>query len=220
MGSQVKLKADRRQDTGKGVARKLRAAGKLPAVMYGAGEEALSLVLDAHDATILFNSISVENTIVNLQVEGESVPVPTLVREVQTHPYRPDILHVDFLRVQTGVEVELEVPLHLEGTPTGVKDQQGVLEQGIHELPIRCIPSAIPTELLVDVSGLSIGDSLSVGDIAVPEGVTILRDLDLTVCSVQAPSALASQDEDEDEDAEEPQVIGEAADEGEDTEEA
>jgi large subunit ribosomal protein L25 len=220
MGSQVKLKADRRQDTGKGVARKLRAAGKLPAVVYGAGEEALSLVLDAHEATILFNSISVENTIVNLEVEGESAPMATLVREVQTHPYRPDILHVDFLRVQTGVEVELDVPLHLEGVPVGVKDQHGVLEQGIHELPIRCIPSAIPNELVVDVSGLSIGDSLSVGDISVPEGVTILRDLDLTVCSVQAPSALASQDEDEEEGDEEPEVIGEAADEDEDTEEA
>jgi large subunit ribosomal protein L25 len=222
MGSQVKLKADRRQDTGKGVARKLRAAGKLPAVVYGAGDEALSLVLDAHDVTILFNSISVENTIVNLAVEGESAPMATLVREVQTHPYRPDILHVDFLRVQTGVEVELDVPLHLEGIPTGVKDQQGVLEQGTHDLPIRCVPSAIPNELVVDVTGLSIGDSLSVGDIAVPEGVTILRDLDLTVCSVQAPSALASQDDDEDEDEAdgEPEVIGESADEDEETGEA
>lgn len=218
MGVQVKLKAERRQDTGKGAARRLRAAGKLPAVVYGGGGDALSLTLDTHDAEILFHSISVENTIVNLEVEGEPAPVPSLVREVQTHPYRPDILHVDFLRVQTGVEVELDVPLHLEGVPVGVKDQHGVLEQGIHDLPIRCVPSAIPNELVVDVSGLSVGDSLTVGDIAVPEGVTILRDLDLTVCSVQTPSALASQDEDEDE--EEPEVIGEAADEDEDAEES
>jgi large subunit ribosomal protein L25 len=176
MGSQVKLKAEPRQDTGKGAARKLRAAGKLPAVVYGAGEDPLSLVLDTHDATLLFQSISVENTIVNLEVEGVKAPVPTLVREVQTHPYRPDVLHVDFLRVQTGVEVELEVPLQLEGTPVGVSDQDGVLEQGIHSLPIRCIPSAIPSVLTVDVSGLSIGDSLQVSDVPVPEGVTILRD--------------------------------------------
>jgi large subunit ribosomal protein L25 len=142
-------------------------------------------------------------------------PVPTLVREVQTHPYRPDVLHVDFLRVQTGVEVELEVPLQLEGTPVGVSDQDGVLEQGIHSLPIRCIPSAIPSVLTVDVSGLSIGDSLQVSDVPVPEGVTILRDETLTICSVQAPSALASQDEEAEEEAAEPEVIGEeAADEG------
>ncbi len=211
MGNQVKLKAEPRQDTGKGAARKLRAAGKLPAVVYGAGEDPLSLVLDTHDATLLFQSISVENTIVNLEVEGVKAPVPTLVREVQTHPYRPDVLHVDFLRVQTGVEVELEVPLQLEGTPVGVSDQNGVLEQGIQSLPIRCIPSAIPSVLTVDVSGLSIGDSLQVSDVPVPEGVTILRDPALTICSVQAPSALASQDEESEEEAAEPEVIGEEA---------
>jgi large subunit ribosomal protein L25 len=215
MGSQVTLKATPREETGKGVARKLRAVGKLPAVVYGAGEDALSLTLDAHDATILFRSISVDNTIVNLEVEGQSVPFATLVREVQTHPFRPDILHVDFLRVQTGVEVELDVPLHLEGTPVGVKDDGGVLEQGIHELPVRCVPSAIPTAFVVDVSALGIGDSLHVSDVPVTGEVTILRDLDLTICSVQIPSALKADDEEEEEaeDVGEPEVIGAEAEE-------
>lgn len=211
MGSQVTLKAARREESGKGVARKLRQEGKVPAVVYGAGEEALSLTLDTHDVSVLFHSISVENTIVNLEVEGHPVALPTLVREVQTHPFRPDILHVDFLRVQTGVEVELDVPLHLEGTPAGVRDEGGVLEQGIHELPVRCVPSAIPEAFVVDVSGLGIGDSLHISDVPVAEGVTILRDLELTICSVQIPSALKSDDEEE-EDVDavgEPEVIGE-----------
>lgn len=210
MSTQVTLKAERREDTGKGVARKLRAAGKLPAVIYGGDGENMSLVLDANDATHLFHSISVENTIVNLTVEGEAAPMPALVREIQTHPFRPDILHVDFLRIQTGVVVELEIPVELVGTATGVRDQGGVLEQTIYMLPVSCLPSAIPESIAADVSGLEINDSLHVGELAIPEGVEVLLDPARTVCSVQPPS-MAAVPEDEAEEAEEPEVIGEEA---------
>ncbi len=210
MSTQVTLNAERRDETGKGVARKLRAAGKLPAVMYGADGESVSLVLDANDTSHLFHSISVDNTIVNLEVGGEAVPVPTLIREIQTHPFRAEILHVDFLRIQTGVEVELDIPVELEGVPTGVKDQGGVLEQTIYMLPVSCMPAAIPDLIRVDVSGLEINDSLQVAELAIPEGVEVLLDPERTVCSVQPPSMAAiPEDEDEDED-EEPEVIGEA----------
>lgn len=210
MSTQVTLNAERRDETGKGVARKLRAAGKLPAVMYGADGESVSLVLDANDTSHLFHSISVDNTIVNLEVGGEAVPVPTLIREIQTHPFRAEILHVDFLRIQTGVEVELDIPVELEGVPTGVKDQGGVLEQTIYMLPVSCMPAAIPDLIRVDVSGLEINDSLQVAELDIPEGVEVLLDPERTVCSVQPPSMAAiPEDEDEDED-EEPEVIGEA----------
>lgn len=215
MGTQVTLKAQRREGTGKGRARKLRATGQLPAVVYGAGADTLSVTLDAHDTAHLFASISVDNTIINLEVEGESVPVPTLVRDVQTHPFRPDILHVDFLRVQTGVEVHLDVPVHLEGTPTGVKDQSGVLEQVIHSVPISCVPAAIPEALVADVSGLEIGDSLHVSDLVVPEGVTILLDLERTLCSIQAPTELEVEEEEEVDEELEPELVGEEAEEAE-----
>lgn len=212
MATNVTLKAERRTDAGKGVARKLRASGKLPAVVYGAAADTLSLVLDTHETSLLFSSISVDNTIVNLEVEGEPVPVPTLIREIQTHPHRPDLLHVDFYRVQTGVEVELHVPIHVEGTPTGVKDQGGVLEQSLHEAPVRCVPAAIPESFVVDVSQLEIGDALRLSDLEIPEGVTILLDLERTICSVQAPTVLAVEpDEAEEEvaEGEEPELIGE-----------
>lgn len=210
MSTQVTLNAERRDETGKGVARKLRAAGKLPAVMYGAEGESLSLVLDANDTSYLFHSISVDNTIVNLEVDGEAAPVPTLIREIQTHPFRAEILHVDFLRIQTGVEVELDIPLELEGIPTGVKDQGGVLEQTIYMLPVSCLPAAIPDMIRVEVAGLEINDSLQVADLDIPEGVEVLLDPTRTVCSVQPPSmAVMPEDEDEDED-EEPELIGEA----------
>jgi large subunit ribosomal protein L25 len=131
----------------------------------------------------------VDNTLINLELEGEKVPVLTLVREIQTHPARAKLLHVDFYRVQMDVEVELEVPLHLEGTAAGVKDG-GVLDQPIHDLPVRCLPSDIPESIHVDVSNLNIGDSLRVRDLVVPRGVTIMLDGDRTICSVQVPTKL------------------------------
>lgn len=208
MSTQVSLKVAPREGTGKGVARKLRAAGKLPAVVYGGDADTMAVTLDAHETEVLFYSISVENTIVNLDVEGEKAPVPSLVREIQTHPYKTEIVHVDFLRIQTGVEVELEVPVHLHNTPTGVKDQGGVLEQTVYMLPIRCVPAAIPDEVTWDVSGLEINDSLHVGELELPEGVTVLLDLERTVCSVQPPS-IAEVEVEEEPEAEELEALAE-----------
>ncbi|NNK63333.1 MAG: 50S ribosomal protein L25, partial [Gemmatimonadetes bacterium] len=127
------LKAEKRDATGKGVARKLRAAGRLPAVVYGQGEEALAITLDAAEAYHLFHSISVENTIVDLEVEGEKGSVQTLVREVQVHPFKSDLIHVDFYLLQKGVKVEVELPVHLNGTPLGVRSSGGILQQVIYE---------------------------------------------------------------------------------------
>jgi large subunit ribosomal protein L25 len=218
MATQVTLKAELRDTRGKGPARKLRAAGQLPAVLYGAGADPLALTLDAHDTHLLFHSISVDNTIVNLEVEGQKVPVPTLVREIQTHSIRPDVLHVDFLRIEMGVEVELEVPIHLIGTPKGVRDDGGVLEQSFHHLPIRCIPSDIPEEILADVSELEIGDSIHVRDLSVPDGVEILVEGDRMVCSVQAPTVLKSETEEEEDGDAEPEIVGEEGSDAEDSE--
>jgi len=190
MATQVTLQAGLREGRGKGPARKLRAAGKLPAVVYGTEAEPLALSLNTHEAQLLFHAISVDNTIVNLQIEGESAPVQTLVREIQTHPIRPDILHVDFLRIQMDVEVELDVPLHIHGTPRGVRDDGGVLEQPLHDLPIRCLPDRIPEEILVEVANLGIGDSVHVRDLALPEGVEVMLDGERMVCSVQIPTVL------------------------------
>ncbi len=206
MSTQVTLKAARRHDTGKGVARKLRAAGKLPAILYGGDKDSVPLAMDANETQLLFQSISVENTIVNLKVEGAKAPVPSLIREIQVHPYKSEIVHVDFLRIQEGVEVELEVPIELTGTPTGVSDQGGVLEQTQYMLPVACVPDAIPEVIQIDVSGLSIGDSLQVENLTIPQGVRVLMDGELAICSVQAPSVAAAPEGETDE---EPTVVGE-----------
>jgi len=196
MSQHATLSANRREGTGKGVARKLRAGGRIPAVVYGGGMEAVSLTLDVREADRVFHSVSVENTILTLNIGegGESAQV--LVREIQTHSYKPIILHVDFMRVETGVALDLSIPIHLEGTPRGVKEDGGVLEHLIHDLAIRCIPSLIPEAAQVDVSGLEIGESLNVSDITLAAGVEILTDLELAICVVSAPRLAVEAEED------------------------
>lgn len=212
MSKNATLKADKRTDAGKGVARKLRTAGQIPGVVYGQGDDGLLLTLDALETSNLFNHISVENTIVNLEVEGEKAPIPTLVREVQVHPFRPDILHVDFYKIQEGVEVEVNVPLHLLGNAKGVKEQGGILQQIYHDLHLRCIPSKIPDEITFDVTEMVIGDQVVFSDLVLPEGVTADMEPDKTIAVLTPPR---QEEEELEADTEEPEVevIGEADDE-------
>jgi large subunit ribosomal protein L25 len=135
--------------------------------------------------------------------------VPTLVREVQAHPYRPEILHVDFLRVEKGVEVELTVPIVLLGTPRGVREEGGMLDHLVHEVAVRCIPSAIPERLTIDVTALEIGDSVQLDALEIPEGVTIMMDQNITLCAVHAPRAI--EEAEVQEEAEAPALIGDDA---------
>ena len=189
MASEVRLKATPREESRKGSNRKLRATGRVPAVVYGHNEKTRSVSLDAHELEVLFSKISVENTVIKLQIEGEKGDVQALVREVQSNPVRGDVVHVDFLQLHAGEQVDVEVPVHLVGTPAGVK-LGGVMDHQIHELPVRCLPAAIPESIEVDVSELQLGDSIHVGDLAIPEGVEVEMDAERTVCSVVAPAAL------------------------------
>ncbi len=199
MTTKTTLKAAKREDTGKGGARKLRQTGRVPAVLYGKDMDVMHLSVDAHDAMHLFHTISVENTLVDLKVEGVKDSFSTLVREIQTHPYKPDLVHIDFLRVQEGVTIEVEIPLHLVGTPVGVKHHGGVLEQIIHELPVRCIPSKIPESLEVDVSELDLDGSIHVEDLVVGEGVEIAIAPERTVCLVAVPRVVIEEAEEPEE---------------------
>ena len=152
------------------------------------------------------------------------------MREVQSHPYRNEVIHVDFYQVHAGEELEVDVPIRLEGVPAGVREDGGVLDHVIHELTVRCLPSKIPNVLTLDVSGLEIGDSLHVSDLPLPEGVTSMIDGERTVCGVAAPRIEEEPEVEEaaelegllegEEGAPEPEVIGKGGDagEGEDTE--
>jgi large subunit ribosomal protein L25 len=211
------LKAQPRAETGKEAAQKLRFQGRIPAVMYGKDMEPRGLSLDLKEAEYLFQRISVENTILDLEIEGDAEPSRTLIREIQSYPHKPGLLHVDFLRIQKGVAVEVEIPINLEGVPIGVRESGGILEQTLNEIRVKCIPSLIPEEYSLDVTGMGIGDSLKVSDLDLEEGVDILVDAERTICSVQVPKVVAADEEAEDEELEEGMEEAEAdaaADEG------
>jgi large subunit ribosomal protein L25 len=177
------LKASRRDAGGKGVARKLRGTGRVPAVLYGHGDRTERLSVDAHELDLLLHHVNAENTLIGLDVEGQRSDV--LIREIQRHPYRPQVLHVDFLQVHGDELIKLDIPVRLVGTPVGVRDEGGVLDQVLYSLHVECLPGNIPDAAEVDISGLGIGDSVRVGDIRIPN-VTIPMDADLPVASVLA----------------------------------
>ena len=204
------LAASRRHETGKGVARRLRAAGQVPAILYGKDQEPISLTLNAQEALSLFHSISVENTIVNVQIDDDKEELETLVREIQMHPFRPDIVHVDFYCIERGVALEVEIPANYNGTPQGVRDG-GVLEVILHEFRVRCLPSMIPESIEIDISHLDIGDSVHVNEVSMAEGVELLTDPGQTACLVSAPRV---EEEPEEEELEEG-LEGEEGEEGE-----
>ena len=186
-----------RSETGKGVARKLRRSGRVPGVIYGGGASPVLVSMAAREALSLFQSISVENTILQLSVDDREAE-RALVREVQVHPCRTELLHVDFLRVQRGVAIEVHVPVHLTGIPEGVK-LGGVLEQVLHDIVVKCIPSKIPPSIEVDVTELGAGEVVRAGDLEMPEDVDILSDPDLTVCAVVAARVEEEEEEEEEE---------------------
>ena len=191
MSANAELTARRRSETGKGAARKVRAAGLVPAVIYGKDLDATPLTVDAQEASHLFHSISVDNTIVNLRIDDEAEETETLVREIQMHPFRPEILHVDFYRLQRGVAVEVDIPINYTGTPEGVR-QGGNLEMILHELRVKCVPSKIPEDVEIDTSALEIGTSIHAGDVEIGEGIELLTDPVQTLCLVAVPKVDAA----------------------------
>ena len=208
MTKTTQLKARPRVETGKEIARRLRTEGRIPAVLYGKGMEARGLSLDLQETEYLFHHIQVENTIIDLQIEGEAEPVQTLIREIQVLPHKPGLLHVDFLRIQKGVAVEVEIPVHLEGVPRGVREHGGILEHQITELRVRCIPALIPDVVSLDVSQLDLGDSLHVSDVKMEEGVEILLESERTICTVAVPRVVVAAEAGEAEEEAEGEVPG------------
>ncbi len=177
------LTANVRAETGKGAARKIRQAGDIPAVIYGHNREPQSLVLNARDTEKLVRSIPVSSTAIELTVDGTTVR--TLIREIQRHPFKRTILHIDFQELVAGETVVVRCPIVYIGTPEGVRLDGGILDQIMHELQIQVDPSNIPNHIDVDITSLKVGKSLHVSDLTVPAGIKIVDDPTTTVCIVQ-----------------------------------
>src|SRR6478752_10195003 len=184
----VSLNADARDAKGKGAARTLRSQGQIPAVIYGHGRDPQPLALNARDLDKLLGHIQAESTVIEVTVEGHTAK--TLIREIQRHPIKRQILHVDFQALVAGEKVIVSIPIVLNGVPEGVRLGGGVLDQTLRELEIEVDPSSIPDHIEFDVTNLVIGDSVHVSDLKVPEGVEVLDDPETSVAVVAAPRAV------------------------------
>jgi large subunit ribosomal protein L25 len=187
MAKQVKLKVERRDTTGRSAARKLKARGIVPAVIYGAKHKPQPLQVAARDINAMFSHASGENILVELEMPGEKSNRMALVQEVQHSPVGGRILHIDFHAISMDEKIHAEVPLEPTGIANGVKNFGGLLEQSLRNLPIECLPVDLPDRITVDVSALNIGDSIHVRDIQLPSGVAAKVQPELTVFSVMAP---------------------------------
>ena len=182
------LSAEARTDSGKGAARKLRAAGRIPGIVYGHAREAQALSVDARELQKLLSGIAAGSTVVELSLAGGSAN--TLIREIQRHPFKKAILHIDFQELVAGEKVTVDVPLVFVGTPEGVRLSGALLEQIVHAVEILVDPAHIPNHIDVDVSHLAMGHSLHVRDLKLPEGIEVLTDEDATICACIAPRAV------------------------------
>lgn len=181
------LNAKPRSDTGKGVARKLRAAGEVPGIIYGHGREPQGLTVNAREFNRLAERIRITSTVIELAIDGKVAK--TLIRELQRHPISRQPLHIDFQELVAGEKVSVSVPLRFVGTAEGVKTGGGILEEVMHQVEVRVDPANIPDHIDVDVTALTIGHSLHIADLKLPPGVEVTDDPEQTVAVVGAPKA-------------------------------
>jgi large subunit ribosomal protein L25 len=188
--STATLSATLRSESGKGAARALRRAGSVPAVIYGHKRQPMSLAIPTRELERLLDRVSAETTVVELSIDGKVSR--TLIREIQKHPYKKQLVHIDFQELVAGELITLNVPLVVVGISVGVRSFGGILDQTMRELEVEVDPSSIPNHIDVDVSALGVGDSIHVRDLNLPAGVTVLTDADASVVVVAAPKVNAT----------------------------
>jgi large subunit ribosomal protein L25 len=219
--SEYKLAAENRSDAGKGAARRLRASGRVPAVLYGHGTKPQHLSVDARQFGQALRTDAGVNVLISLEVGRDQHLA--LAKEIQRHPVRGDLLHVDFIQVRRGEKVHVQVPVHLVGEAPGAREG-GILDQDLYQVNVEAEVTAVPEAVEADVSGLGIGEVLRVADLKAPAGAVILDDPEASVVSVVAPTVEAEPEAEEAEEAEGAEgaeaAAPEAAGEGEDRSEA
>lgn len=213
----VSFSVEPRDSRGKGAARGLRRAGLVPGVVYGGGREATPVVIDsAKFERLLETSHAGVNTLIDLEGSSAAAGKTVIAKDLQREAVRGDLMHVDFYEIDLTEKIEVEVPIHLVGTPAGVV-LGGVLDQQQREITLLCLPGSIPDEIEADVSGMELGDSLHISDLTVPGGVEIATEDILTVATVLVPRGLKEDEEEASEEAEGAEAEGDASDaEGED----
>ena len=189
--AEIVLAAQVGRTTGSSASRRLRAEGLIPAVVYGPEIEPQSLTINWRELRQALTTDKGLNAVITLQVDGDRHL--TIVKDLQRHPVRRDVLHVDFLVVERDKPVQAEVPIVLEGEPTQVLQERGVVDQTLHMLTIMAKPAAIPGHLSIDVSEMEIGDTITLADLQLPPGVTTEVDLEQPIASAQVTRAVEAE---------------------------
>ncbi len=200
----ITLHVEKRDELGKGAARSLRRKGYIPAVLYRAGRS-MPIKLRKHELVKFINSTMGEQVMISLQFEDGTTKL-ALMKEYQVDPVKRELLHTDFYEVSLKEKVRVSVSVVLEGEPVGVKKEGGILEYGLTQLEIECLPEKIPSHIEVDVSGLHAGESIHVGDLQLPEGVRVLNDPKEVLATVVVP-VVEEEVVEEEEEMEEPEVV-------------
>lgn len=190
MHKEVTLSVEVREGSGKIANRKLRHAGRIPAVIYGGDRPAVPVTVSRDDMKKLLREHVHENTIFHLQVAGSDAPKPALVHDYQVDNLTHEILHLDFLRIDMDKPVNLKVPVSIQGTAIGTK-MGGLLEFLIREIEVTCLPSDIPDSIDLDVTSLQIFDTVKAGQLTLPETVKLHSSPDTMIVRVSAPKAEA-----------------------------
>lgn len=192
MADQVTLATEPRSGRGKGEARRLRRGGRVPAIAYGSGLAATAVSVDGLELYHALRTDAGLNALIRLQVDGDTHL--TLARELQRHPVRRDILHVDFVAVDRARKVTVDIPIHLTGHAPGA-DEGGVVDQVLFAVSVDVLPLEVPDQLEIDISDMQIGDVKRLEDLTLPDGVDLLDDPDRTVVSVSMQAMDVPEDE-------------------------
>jgi large subunit ribosomal protein L25 len=186
MISEITIEAQRRSQLGKGPARRLRREGRVPISLYGGEEKSpYALAVDLKQLLEVFRGAAGRNTIFQLQLDGDSVPV--IIKDWQVDRLKGTLTHADLMRISMTKITRVRVPVEVEGEPYGVKTEGGVMDFATHQVEVECLPADIPDRIHLDVSGLKLGDHISVKDLNLGDKVRVLEDPDRVIVSVLAP---------------------------------
>ena len=182
------IEAEPREDFGKNASRRLRHEGRIPAIVYGGGGQAIPVAVDPRKVEQILYSESGHNTLFTVEIRGRA-PARVMLRDWQVEPVRGGLLHVDMVRVAVDTRLKLRIPIHLSGEAEGVKTQGGILDFVLREVEVECLPDDIPEHITVDVSGLTLGRNLRAGDLPLGNRVKLITDPTRVIAHVIAPKA-------------------------------
>jgi large subunit ribosomal protein L25 len=187
--AEITLTATTGRTTGTRSSRRLRADGKVPAVVYGLGRDPVAVTVDWRELRTALITDAGVNALIDLSIEGEGDSQLAIVKDMQRHPIRQTVDHVDFLLIRRDQEITVDVPLVAEGEARGVEDEGGMIETLQNSLPIKAMPGSIPDQLTYDISSMAIGDTITVADLSLPAGVTTDVEPDEVIASAQVSRA-------------------------------